>query len=40
MKFIEWFFLNKGREPDGLFSLAHIVTVTVILITHRLTLSN
>ena len=32
MKFIEWFFLNKGREPDGLFSLAHIVTVTVILL--------
>ena len=32
MKFIEWFFLNEGREPEGLFSLAHIVTVTVILV--------
>ena len=40
MKFIEWFFLNEGREPDGLFSLAHILTVTVILVSLALVAFN
>lgn len=32
MKFIEWFFLNEGRTPEGLFSFAHIFSVTIVLI--------
>lgn len=33
MEFFEWFFLNKGRMPDGLFSLPHLLTVTIILVS-------
>ena len=32
MKFFKWFFLNEGRNPDGLFSFAHLFTVTFVLI--------
>ena len=31
MDFYKWFFLEEGREPAGLFSLAHILTVTLTL---------
>ena len=31
MNFYDWFFLEKGREPAGLFSLAHLLTVTLTL---------
>ena len=31
MNFYEWFFLEKGREPAGLFSLGHLLTVTLTL---------
>lgn len=33
MEFFEWFFLNKGRVPDGLFSLPHLLTVTIVLVS-------
>ena len=33
MEFINWFFFNEGREPDGLFSLTHILTITIILLS-------
>lgn len=33
MKFFRWFFLNEGRTPEGLFSFAHIFTVTIILVS-------
>ena len=32
MNFIDWFFWNKGRTPDGLFSLPHLLSVTIILL--------
>lgn len=31
MEFYEWFFLEKGREPAGLFSWSHLLSVTVTL---------
>ena len=31
MNFYDWFFKEVGREPAGLFSLAHILTVTITL---------
>ena len=33
MEFFEWFFLNKGRVPDGLFSLPHLLTVSIVLVS-------
>ena len=32
MKFIDWFFFNKGRTPEGLLSPTHIITVTITLL--------
>ena len=32
MNFFEWFFLNKERAVDGMFSRAHLFTVTFILV--------
>ena len=31
MDFYKWFFLEEGRTPAGLFSLSHILTVTLTL---------
>ena len=31
MNFYKWFFLEEGRTPAGLFSLSHILTVTLTL---------
>lgn len=31
MSFYEWFFLEKGRAPAGLFSWSHLLSVTLIL---------
>ena len=31
MNFYEWFFLEKGRQPAGLFSVSHLLTVTLTL---------
>ena len=31
MNFYEWFFLEKGRAPAGLFSFGHIFSVTITL---------
>ena len=31
MDFYRWFFLEEGRTPAGLFSLSHILTVTLTL---------
>lgn len=31
MNFYEWFFLEKGREPAGLFSWSHLLSCTVAL---------
>ena len=31
MNFYEWFFLEKGRAPAGLFSWSHLLSVTLIL---------
>ena len=32
MSFYDWFFLEKGRTPEGLFSWQHLVSVTVTFI--------
>ena len=31
MNFYDWFFLEKGRTPEGLFSFAHLFSVTLSL---------
>ena len=31
MNFYEWFFLEKDRSPEGLFSLPHLLSVTLTL---------
>ena len=31
MSFYEWFFLEKGRPPAGLFSWSHLLSVTIAL---------
>lgn len=31
MDFYRWFFLEEGRTPAGLFSLSHLLTVTITL---------
>ena len=31
MNFYQWFFLEEGRTPEGMFSFAHIASVTVTL---------
>lgn len=31
MNFYDWFFLEKGRTPEGLFSFAHLFSVTISL---------
>ena len=31
MNFYEWFFLEKGRAPAGLFSWSHLLSVTIAL---------
>lgn len=31
MNFYDWFFLEKGRKPAGLFSWSHLLSVTVVL---------
>ena len=31
MNFYDWFFLEKGRAPAGLFSWSHLLSVTLIL---------
>ena len=31
MNFYKWFFLEEGRTPAGLFSLSHLLTVTLTL---------
>lgn len=32
MNFYEWFFEEKGRQPAGLFSLSHLLSVTIGLV--------
>ena len=32
MDFYKWFFLEEGRTPEGLFSFAHLFSVTITLI--------
>ena len=32
MNFYNWFFLSEGRKPEGLFSFAHLFTVTLVLV--------
>lgn len=32
MNFYDWFFKETGRQPAGLFSLSHILTVTLTLV--------
>jgi len=32
MSFYEWFFLEKGRPPAGLFSWSHLLSVTIALV--------
>ena len=31
MSFFEWFVLEKGRTPEGMFSFAHLASVTLTL---------
>ena len=31
MNFYEWFFLEQGRTPEGLFSFAHLFACTISL---------